>query len=148
MHRPLSDLPLPSALRGDGRRSSYSTWFAVAMNWEDLIVVQWVFQALQDTLPLIISTQHPVLIHWYTAAPAVHVFWPERRSGTRETEWSRHQHQRASEEFHSQARSRAEMPGMHQTKPHHRSSLCSPVEEILGCLEQVHFFILKETPHN
>ena len=135
MHQPLSDLPLPSALHSDGQCSSYPTWFAVAMNWEDLIVVQWVFQALQDTLPLIISTQHLVLIHWYTAALAVHVFWLEWRSGTEETEWSRCQYQRASEEFHPHARSRAETPAMHQTKPHYRSSLCSPVEEILGCLE-------------
>ena len=46
-----------------------------------------------------------------------------RRTRAEETERSGHQRQRVSEEFHSQARPAAETPGMHQTKPRHRSSL-------------------------
>ena len=34
--------------------------------------------------------------------------------------------------FYSQARSGAETPGMHQMKPHHRSSPCSPKAEMPG----------------
>jgi hypothetical protein len=62
MHRLFSRLPLLSALRSDSRRSSYPTGFTVTANREDPIMVQWVFRALRNALPLVISAQHPVLI--------------------------------------------------------------------------------------
>ena len=45
-----------------------------------------------------------------------------RRTGAEETEWSRRQRQRESEEFHSQTRSEQKHQVIHQTKPHPRSS--------------------------
>ena len=62
MHQFLSCLPLLSALRSDSRRSSDPTWFTVTANRKDPIMVQRIFRALRNTLPLIVSAQHPVLI--------------------------------------------------------------------------------------
>lgn len=62
MHRILSGhLPSP-AFRSDSRRSSYPTRFAIAPDREYSIMVQRVFRALRDALPLIISAKHPILV--------------------------------------------------------------------------------------
>jgi len=62
MYRFLPYLLLLSALCSGGRRSSYPTRFTVTANREHPIMVQWVFQALRNGLPLIIYPNHPILI--------------------------------------------------------------------------------------
>jgi len=62
MHRLLPCLPLLSALCSGSRRSSYPTRFTVTANRQHPIMIQWVFRALRNALPLITYPKHPVLI--------------------------------------------------------------------------------------
>src|SRR6266702_4561851 len=62
MHGLLSQISLLSGLCGGCCCSGHPTWFTVATNGEDAVVVEWVLCPLRNALPLVICAKHPILI--------------------------------------------------------------------------------------
>ena len=117
-----------------------TVWPDMEISISTVIVSKYVHSAVISTISLDrLLLMQPMLLMIGANAPARsddrigRITTVPSRTRTEETERSRHQQQRVSEEFHSQARSGAETPGMHQMKPHHRSNPCSSrVEEVPG----------------
>jgi len=62
-NRLLSQISLFPSLCSVCRCSGYPTWFTVATNGEDPIMVEWVLYPLRNALPMVVCTKHPVLIN-------------------------------------------------------------------------------------